>query len=119
MFYITDKFSQFSQLTYHNLESGEDLIISSEIPWDVDGFAMSEDGKRAAFVVNENGYSTLYLLDPKSFQFKKVNSIPLGLIGGMQFDKDNKRLGLTINTRSSVGYLCSGSEKKCAFSWKT
>ena len=57
VFYITDKFSQFSQLTYHNLESGEDLIISSEIPWDVDGFAMSEDGKRAAFVVNENGYS--------------------------------------------------------------
>jgi dipeptidyl aminopeptidase/acylaminoacyl peptidase len=101
VFYITDKFSQFSQLTYHNLESGEDLIISSEIPWDVDGFAMSEDGKRAAFVVNENGYSTLYLLDPKSFQFKKVNSIPLGLIGGMQFDKDNKRLGLTINTHQT------------------
>ena len=101
VFYITDKFSQFSQLTYHNLESGEDLIISSEIPWDVDGFAMSEDGKRAAFVINENGYSTLYLLDPKSFQFKKVNSIPLGLIGGMQFDKDNKRLGLTINTHQT------------------
>ena len=101
VFYITDKFSQFSQLTYHNLESGEDLIISSEIPWDVDGFAMSEDGKRAAFVVNENGYSTLYLLDPKSFKFKKVNSIPLGLIGGMQFDNNNKRLGLTINTHQT------------------
>ena len=101
VFYITNKFSQFSQLTYHNLENGEDVIISSEIPWDVDGFAMSEDGKRAAFVVNENGYSTLYLLDPKSFQFKKVNSIPLGLIGGMQFDKDNKRLGLTINTHQT------------------
>ncbi|MEC7455129.1 MAG: alpha/beta fold hydrolase, partial [Pseudomonadota bacterium] len=101
VFYITDKFSQFSQLTYHNLESGEDVIISSEIPWDVDGFAMSEDGKRAAFVVNENGYSTLYLLDPKSFKFKKVNSIPLGLIGGMQFDKNNNRLGLTINTHQT------------------
>ncbi len=101
VFYITDKFSQFSQLTYHNLENGDDVIISSEIPWDVDGFAMSEDGKRAAFVVNENGYSTLYLLDPKSFKFKKVNSIPLGLIGGMQFDKNNNRLGLTINTHQT------------------
>ncbi len=101
VFYITDKFSQFSQLTYHNLENGDDVIISSEIPWDVDGFAMSEDGKRAAFVINENGYSTLYLLDPKSFKFKKVNSIPLGLVGGMQFDKNNNRLGLTINTHQT------------------
>ena len=28
VFYITDKFSQFSQLTYHNLENGEDVILS-------------------------------------------------------------------------------------------
>ena len=101
VFYITDKYGQFSQLTYHNIDSGEDSIISSEIPWDVDGFAISDDGKRAAFVVNENGYSTLYLLNPTTFSFKKVNSIPLGLIGGMQFSKDNKRLGLTINTHQT------------------
>ena len=98
IFYITDKYGQYSQLTYHDIESGEDFIISSEITWDVDGFVISDDGKRAAFVVNENGYSTLYLLNPTTFSFKKVNSIPLGLIGGMQFSKDNKRLGLTINT---------------------
>ena len=101
IFYITDKYGQYSQLTYHDFESGEDSIISSEIPWDVDGFAISEDGERAAFVVNENGYSTLYLLNPITFSFKKVNSIPLGLIGGMQFSKDNKRLGLTMNTHQS------------------
>lgn len=101
IFYITDKYGQFNQLTYHNIDSGEDFIISSEIPWDVDGFAISDDGKRAAFVVNENGYSTLYLLNPTTFSFKKVNSIPLGLIGGMQFSKDNKRLGLTINTHQT------------------
>ena len=101
IFYITDKFGQYSQLTYHDIESGEDSIISSEIPWDVDSFAISDDGKRAAFVVNDNGYSTLYLLNPTTFSFKKVNSIPLGLIGGMQFSKDNKRLGLTINTHQT------------------
>lgn len=101
IFYITDKYGQYSQLTYHDIESGEDSIISSEIPWDVDGFAISDDGNRAVFVVNENGYSTLYLLDPTTFSFNKVNSIPLGLIGGMQFSKDNKRLGLTINTHQT------------------
>lgn len=101
IFYITDKYGQYSQLTYHDIESGEDSIISSGIPWDVDGFAISDDGNRAVFVVNENGYSTLYLLDPTTFSFNKVNSIPLGLIGGMQFSKDNKRLGLTINTHQT------------------
>ncbi len=56
------------------------------------------DGKKAAFSVNENGLSTLYLLNTKTKKYRKVNSIPIGLIGGMEFTEDAKSLGLTINT---------------------
>ena len=101
IFFITDKYGSFNQLAYHDLETRDVTVISNNIPWDVDGFAISEDGNRAAFVVNENGYSSVYLLNPKSLKFRKVKAMPIGTIGGLQFSKDNKNLGLTLNTFQS------------------
>jgi dipeptidyl aminopeptidase/acylaminoacyl peptidase len=101
IFFITNQYGEFNQLAYYEIETSEVTVISKEISWDVDGFSISDDSKKAAFVVNENGYSSLYLLNPKSFVFKKVTSLPIGLIGGMQFNKDNKSLGLTLNTYQS------------------
>ena len=101
IFFITNQYGEFNQLAYYNIATSEVTVISKEISWDVDGFSISEDSKKAAFVVNENGYSSLYLLNPKSFAFKKVTTLPIGLIGSMQFSKDNRSLGLTLNTYQS------------------
>ncbi|MFL2714359.1 MAG: S9 family peptidase [Gammaproteobacteria bacterium] len=101
IFFITNQYGEFNQLAYYNIATSEVTVISKEISWDVDGFSISEDSKKAAFVVNENGYSSLYLLNPKSFAFKKVTSLPIGLIGGMRFSKENRSLGLTLNTYQS------------------
>ena len=98
IFFITDQFSQFNQLAYKNLITQKIEVITDKIAWDIDGFAISMDGKKAAFSVNENGLSTLYLLNTKTKKYRKVNSIPIGLIGGMEFTEDAKSLGLTINT---------------------
>ena len=101
IFFITNQYEEFNQLAYYDFETSEVTVISKEISWDVDGFSISDNSTKAAFVVNENGYSALYLLDPKTFAFKKVTSLPIGLIGGMQFSKDNRSLGLTLNTYQS------------------
>ena len=101
LFFITDRFAEYNQLAYKNLNTKEITLISKDISWDVDGFTINEKGDRAAFVVNENGYSSLYLLNPQTFKYKKVKSIPIGLIGGMEFNRNNKSLGLTINTFQS------------------
>ena len=101
IFFITNQYGEFNQLAYFDFETSKVTVISKEISWDVDGFSISDDSKKAAFVVNENGYSSLYLMNPKSFAFKKVTTMPIGLIGGMQFSKDNKSLGLTLNTYQS------------------
>ena len=77
LFFITDRFAEYNQLAYKNLNSEEITVISKDISWDVDGFAINEKGDRAAFVVNENGYSSLYLLNPQTFKYKKVNQFPL------------------------------------------
>ena len=100
-FFLTDQFGQFRQLAYKSLSNGRVKIISEEIPWNIEGFAISKDRKRAAFTANEGGLSVLYLMDARSFKFKKVEMENKGLIGGIKFSNDGKKLGLSLNSAKS------------------
>ncbi|HET9334565.1 MAG TPA: prolyl oligopeptidase family serine peptidase, partial [Gemmatimonadota bacterium] len=84
-----------------DLDSGEFSPLSGDIDWDVEGFAIDSAKSRAAFVVNEDGISRLYLLDPVTGDRAPVPSIPTGLIGGMEFSPDGRRLGMTLNTATT------------------
>ena len=98
-FYVTDRAGEFQQLAWQSLEEGaEPVIITADIPWHVEGGAMSEDGTRGAFTVNENGFSRLYLIDPVSREYTAVSGIPTGLVGSMEFSPDGQTLGMTLNT---------------------
>ncbi|GAB3018660.1 S9 family peptidase [Bowmanella dokdonensis] len=98
MFLITDRFGQFQQLAYQAFDGSEAKPITRDIPWDVDGFAISKKGDRAAFIVNQDGFHALYLLDTHSLKYQQVDGLPIGLAGGLQFDEQGKTLGLTLNT---------------------
>lgn len=100
-FYVTNEFSEFNQLAYKDFASGEIEVITADINWNVGGFAMDRQGKRAAFAVNEEGYNALYLMDTKTFKIKKVEGLPIGLLGGLKFSEDSRKLGLTLNTAQS------------------
>jgi dipeptidyl aminopeptidase/acylaminoacyl peptidase len=98
IFLATDSEGEFRQLGYLDLETARMTFVSGDIPWDVEGFALSDDGSRGAFVVNENGISALYLMDPAALQYRRVDSLPVGLIGGLSFSPDGRRLAMTLNT---------------------
>lgn len=75
--------------------------VSSTSDWDITQFALSPDRKRGAFISNEGGINRLYLFDPEKLKFTRVRKIPLGLISGLVFSPDNKKLGMTLNTARS------------------
>lgn len=58
---------------------------------------ISHDRSRIAFVTNEDGKSRVYLLDTKSREYRRVESIPTGLAFGVKFSPDDRRLGMTLN----------------------
>ncbi len=98
-FYITDVNGQFQQLAWKSLEEdAEPVFITADIPWHIEGGAISDDRTRGAFSVNNNGFSQLYLMDMASYKYKAVDSIPTGLVGGMEFSPDGDQLAMTLNT---------------------
>lgn len=98
-FFITNRNGEFSQLAWAAQKSPNKVVfISHNIPWNVDDFSISDDGKRAAFTVNADGLNELYLLNPKTLKYKMVADIPVGLIGSLSFSPDSSKLAMTLNT---------------------
>ena len=97
-FYVTDVNGEFRQLAWQSLEEGsKPQMITGDIPWHVEGAAVSDDLTRAAFTVNNNGFSQLYLMDMDSREYRAVDVIPTGLVGRLEFSPDGARLGMTLN----------------------
>lgn len=98
VFLATNADSEFQRLVRLDLASGETETVTGKIPWNVNGFAINEQGTAAAFSVNEGGIDRLYLMDPETLEYAAVEGIPAGLIGGLEFSPDGRRLALTLNT---------------------
>ncbi len=99
---ITDRAGEFNTLAWQSMEPGaEPEYVTADIPWNVEGAAISDDRTRAAFSVNAGGKSELYLIDPATREYRAVTGVPVGLIGGLEFSPDGSRLAMTINTAKS------------------
>ena len=101
VFFVSDEESEFQHLRFHDLKTMKMRVISKDIPWDVEGFAQSDDGKHIAFVTNEDGVSTLRVLDSTTYKARKLPTLPIGVVGGFQFSPDGQKLALSINTATS------------------
>lgn len=96
---ITDQDGEFNRLAWQpNEPGGAAEIITAKIPWNVSGAAISHDRKRMVFVTNEDGISRLYLLNPATRIFRRVDNIPTGILFGITFSPDDSRIGMTLNT---------------------
>jgi len=103
IYYTTDKDSEFQRLVYMDLASKETKVLTSDIPWDLDEFALSWDGKKIAFLTNEDGLSVLHMLDTSTGKELPVPKLPVGLVGGLIWHKNNKDLLFGISSARSPG----------------
>jgi len=98
-YYITNVRGRAAELAWQSFDAGLSAdYLTARIGWDVTDFVLSEDGKRGAFVTNEEGASRLYLLNTRNRKFSAIEKIPLGVISGLEFSPDNRRLAVTLST---------------------
>jgi len=107
LYVTTDKDSEFQRLAYVDLATKQHRYLTSGISWDVDGFDVSYDGKTIAFVVNEDGFGVLHLLDANTGKEKPVPNLPKGIVYGARWHKNNRDLGFNITSARSTSDVYS------------
>ncbi|HUE70674.1 MAG TPA: S9 family peptidase [Pirellulaceae bacterium] len=109
----SDALGEFKRLARLHLAGGVYEWLTTDIDWDVDELDvfvgqvsnLSKTGQvenlsygRAAFTVNADGVSRLFLLEPKgndAFTRREL-ALPLGIVGSLEFSPDGNHLGFTL-----------------------
>jgi dipeptidyl aminopeptidase/acylaminoacyl peptidase len=108
VYLISDLDSEFAQLRYVNLFTGDKTVISGRLSWDVEELAISRDGHYLAYISNEAGIGKLNVLDLRTHQDLIPPKLPAaGIIGSLNFDADGNRLafGFAAPNRPRDAYV--------------
>jgi dipeptidyl aminopeptidase/acylaminoacyl peptidase len=101
VFFATDAEGEFLTLMRMDLRTRSRQRIGASVEWDVEAFAASDDRRLGAYVVNEGGISRIYLLDPETLATSQVEGVPIGVVSGLRFSPDARRLAVTMQTSTS------------------
>src|SRR5579859_1432528 len=103
IYLTTDKGSEFHRLAYFDLGTKGYSFLTSEIPWDVESFDLSHEGKRVALVTNEAGQSVVREFDTaKKTSLHKLD-VPSGVAGSVHWHANGRDLGFSLNNARGPG----------------
>jgi dipeptidyl aminopeptidase/acylaminoacyl peptidase len=111
LFVTSDRDGEFTQLYHLDLGTMEWTPLSADIPWNVTALALSSDGKTLAFIVNEDGYATVQLVETKTGK-RKTLPLPRGIVYSMRFARDADVLGFSLVTPARTGNAYTWDLKK-------
>ncbi len=97
----SDEGSDFQRLGTLDVKSGAFTPKGPAEKWDVDTFDIAPDGSFLAYVINEAGMSRLKIMNMKSGKVRTVDTLPAGLIGGLEISEWGE-IGLTFTSARSA-----------------
>ena len=107
VFITSDDGGEFRRLSQLEIATRRITPLITDIPWDVDDFDLSEDGRTVAFVTNEAGMSKLRLLDVASGRHTTVDAAPQGVIGNLLFHRRTGELAFTTGSSRAASDVYS------------
>ena len=101
--YSSDERTEFRHLRYYDLIQDRHTMLTGHIPWDVQGFSQSDNGRYLAYLTNEDAISRLHVVRTIGFKEMKIPELPMGRIGGLDFSPDGSRLAVNLNAPRTPG----------------
>jgi len=96
IYLITNQDSDFEQLAALDIATHRVTILRPGLHWDVTTYDLSRDGRRIAYIVNENGSDRLHVMDTATRQEAALPKLPYGSIGDVRWHGNGHDLGFTI-----------------------
>jgi dipeptidyl aminopeptidase/acylaminoacyl peptidase len=101
IYLTTDKDNEYQRLAYMDLAT-KSLKYLTTYKWDVeDGGQLADDRRHLAFALNENGMSTLHVLDVESGKEMRLPKLPAGVISNLRWHENGRDLAFSLNTSQS------------------
>src|SRR5262249_21003168 len=103
---ISNRNSDVRRLVQVDLASGKATPLTPDLAWNVEQFALSDDGRMLAYAVNEDGYSRIVVRDFLTPRTQPLE-LPRGVMNNMAFSPDGRRLAFDLSTATSAGDVWS------------
>jgi dipeptidyl aminopeptidase/acylaminoacyl peptidase len=103
IYVTTDQGSEFQRLALMDLSGKNPKFLTRDVPWDVESFDLSHDGKRLAFVTNEEGLSVLHVMDTATQKEMKLPKLPAGVMQGLRWHRDGHDLAFSLTNAQGPG----------------
>lgn len=100
IFFTSDKDSEFQRLVRMDLRTRAVRTLV-DIPWNVEEFDLSPDGKRIAFITNEDGVGKLHLIDARSGKSQRGPKLPLGIPSGVTWHENGRDIAFSFTSARS------------------
>lgn len=105
--YVTsDRDGEFHRLCWIDVATREHHYLTPD-KWDVDEYSLSWDGKRLAYTFNEDGFSTLHVIDTQTGKEIPMAAMPAGLISDLTWHKNNHELGFSFENYAAPSDIYS------------
>jgi Tol biopolymer transport system component/acetyl esterase/lipase len=101
IYYTSDEDGEFAQLRHVDPVTHEVRRITANVPWDIESFDVSSDGRYVAWVANNDGQSKLTISDTLQKTEQSPAGLPDGQISNVRFDRTGKRLAVTAESATS------------------
>ena len=98
LYVLTDLGSEFKRLAYFEPATSRYTYLTSHIPWDIEEFQLSPDGKLIGLVANENGLLVLHLLNATTGAEIRLDKVPPGYVIGLHWSGDSRYLGFSLDS---------------------
>jgi dipeptidyl aminopeptidase/acylaminoacyl peptidase len=101
IYLITDKDNEYLHLAYMDLAT-KTFKYPTDYKWDIEnGPHRSWNRRYLAFVVNENGLSSLHIFDTETGKELPMPKLPAGVIDNLRWHENNRDIAFSLNSAQS------------------
>lgn len=110
VYMVSDRLGDFAQLyevSLAHVESSAWRALTAAVPWNVEELALSGDGRNLAFAINEDGISTLRVLDTRSRRITPISGAPRGVVTGLRAARNANTFAFSMTASQLSGDVFS------------